>query len=457
MLECWIGQLAPRRTAFAKTGYTCTLKNSFVHISYCPNQPVLGHVGIRCGEDLIPCEDPILDPPTNQSRRRTRTTMTKSTYPTRPSRRSTGLLVAASMLLQFSSVSALSTTSNFGRVRLPNSLFPSLRVGASSVIFNENEAETTTPRLPSAATSASTIVQRFQVIRQSFARVVAILSFAVVALTSNVRPASAWGKTQEVVPVTTTSKVSGVGTKFVKLVVTAGALYAGAASANKVRALRCDTEGSDTIDDQATPLTIVEEVEQKPPTIPSAETPKPIQKNAPPKTSPSNKNVPLVKNLDAKIERLREQEGYAREAAEKARVEQIAKEEDIRRQKDEVSAKIAAIAKEDSDRIENTVEKADWEETPQLTNSERMRLEQIAPPTNKDESRQLVDIDRARKQPKSLEEERELKEKYGKMGVEERAFSILVDLGMVDLNDDPGSLGLEDSDEDDIDPGNVFL
>jgi hypothetical protein len=92
-----------------------------------------------------------------------------------------------------------------------------------------------------------------------------------------------------------------------------------------------------------------------------------------------------------------------------------------------------------------------------LTNSERMRLEQIAPPTNKDESRQLVDIDRARKQPKSLEEERELKEKYGKMGVEERAFSILVDLGMVDLNDDPGSLGLEDSDEDDIDPGNVFL
>ena len=48
--------------------------------------------------------------------------------------------------------------------------------------------------------------------------------------------------------------------------------------------------------------------------------------------------------------------------------------------------------------------------------------------------------------PKSLEEERRLQEKYGNMDLEERAFNILVDLGMVDLHSDPEdvTLGLED-------------
>ena len=61
----------------------------------------------------------------------------------------------------------------------------------------------------------------------------------------------------------------------------------------------------------------------------------------------------------------------------------------------------------------------------------------------------VVDIALARQQPKSTEEERRLMEKYGNIeDLEERAFNILVDLGMVDLHSDPSSLMLE-SEEDD--------
>ena len=54
-----------------------------------------------------------------------------------------------------------------------------------------------------------------------------------------------------------------------------------------------------------------------------------------------------------------------------------------------------------------------------------------------------------RRQPKSAEEERRLQERYGKMDLEERAFNILVDLGMVEVHgDDPAPLSAEDDDED---------
>jgi len=61
-----------------------------------------------------------------------------------------------------------------------------------------------------------------------------------------------------------------------------------------------------------------------------------------------------------------------------------------------------------------------------------------------------MDIERARQQPKSPDEEQRLKEKYGSMDLEERAFNILVDLGMVDLHSDPDetSLDWEENDED---------
>ena len=61
----------------------------------------------------------------------------------------------------------------------------------------------------------------------------------------------------------------------------------------------------------------------------------------------------------------------------------------------------------------------------------------------------VADVVRARQQPKSSEEERKLQEKYGNMeDLEERAFRILVDLGMVDLHTDPADEMTLDSEED---------
>lgn len=45
----------------------------------------------------------------------------------------------------------------------------------------------------------------------------------------------------------------------------------------------------------------------------------------------------------------------------------------------------------------------------------------------------------ARKQPKSPEEEKKLAERYGGMNLEERAYNILIDLGMIIPSEDPDS------------------
>ena len=55
----------------------------------------------------------------------------------------------------------------------------------------------------------------------------------------------------------------------------------------------------------------------------------------------------------------------------------------------------------------------------------------------------------ARQQPKSAEEEAALASKYGAMDLEERAFAILVDLGMIDLNPDPADPNRDTSKDDD--------
>jgi len=46
-------------------------------------------------------------------------------------------------------------------------------------------------------------------------------------------------------------------------------------------------------------------------------------------------------------------------------------------------------------------------------------------------------VEEAKRQPKSAEEDAALAEKYGGMPAEERAFNILVDLGLADLSPDP--------------------
>merc|ERR1712127_117653 len=64
-------------------------------------------------------------------------------------------------------------------------------------------------------------------------------------------------------------------------------------------------------------------------------------------------------------------------------------------------------------------------------------------------------IAKARKQPKSPEEEKKLAERYGSMPLEERAFNILLDLGMVELTPDPDDPSYDDTL--DIDNENIIV
>ena len=66
-------------------------------------------------------------------------------------------------------------------------------------------------------------------------------------------------------------------------------------------------------------------------------------------------------------------------------------------------------------------------------------------------------IVKARQQPKSTEEECILQQKYASIvDLEERAFNILVDLGMVDLNPDPDDLLLSITTLDNIEEEDEF-
>lgn len=59
-------------------------------------------------------------------------------------------------------------------------------------------------------------------------------------------------------------------------------------------------------------------------------------------------------------------------------------------------------------------------------------------------------IAEARRQPKPPEVEAELAARYGSMDLEERAFAILVDLGMVEITLDPSSPDYDNSKDDDF-------
>jgi hypothetical protein len=55
---------------------------------------------------------------------------------------------------------------------------------------------------------------------------------------------------------------------------------------------------------------------------------------------------------------------------------------------------------------------------------------------------------KARKQPKSPEEEAKLAAKYGSMSIEDRAFAILADLGMVEMSPNPNDPNYDHSQDD---------
>ena len=327
---------------------------------------------------------------------------------------------------------------------------------------------TSRPRRTSNVLSA--LLRLISGMKRSISRALAILSFAFLATVSNSRPAFAWGKTAEA-SVTKVEAPTNTNKKCVKFIVTVGAVAAGAASASKVRGLNLNAT-----DDQTDEAPVVEIKAEQPRTV--KEPPK--QK---PKSYPTVSNVPLVKDLDAKIERLREQERLAvqhakdnieRGAAEKAeqmakaaaeseknRVEEqiakIAEEEAnkiaaIQKERDEQSkiakAKIAAVEKERLERI--AAEQEALVNQMKIEQEMKHKVTQSSEPSHADESRILVETDAAKRK----EQDRMMTEKYASITTEEeRAFNILVDLGMVELH--PDEFG--DKDDDNIDPANVFL
>ena len=66
-------------------------------------------------------------------------------------------------------------------------------------------------------------------------------------------------------------------------------------------------------------------------------------------------------------------------------------------------------------------------------------------------SQRRVETILARRQPKSSDEESNLTYKYGKMeNVEDRAYAVLRDLGMIDEHKDPNDPSYDHSDDDDL-------
>jgi len=181
-----------------------------------------------------------------------------------------------------------------------------------------------------------------------------------------------------------------------------------------------------------------------------------------PATKVQNEEQPstLVKDLDSKIEMLRAREELAKADAERKRLDDIEKAaEALRQDQAEIDAQIAAAAEREHQKEREKLDRIQREEAQQEAQEreqrlaeleqgkkEQQRLEQV----KKDSEQKVedavdtvngkvVDVEKARQQPKSMEEEQKLQEKYGDMDLEERAFNILVDLGMVNLHADPDS------------------
>ena len=114
------------------------------------------------------------------------------------------------------------------------------------------------------------------------------------------------------------------------------------------------------------------------------------------------------------------------------------------------AAEAARLAEEAAAKAKAEAEAA---EAARLAEEKRLAEEAAAKEAAEAEARELgypsVAVMKARQQPKSAEEEAALASKYGAMDLEERAFSILADLGMIDLNPDPEDPNRDTSKDDD--------
>ncbi|KAL7499918.1 hypothetical protein ACHAWT_008052 [Skeletonema menzelii] len=115
--------------------------------------------------------------------------------------------------------------------------------------------------------------------------------------------------------------------------------------------------------------------------------------------------------------------------------------------KAEAEAEAAAKAKAEAEAAAKAKAEAEAAE------AARLAEEAAAIEAAEAEARELgypsVAVMQARKQPKSAEEESSLARKYGAMDLEERAFTILADLGMIELNPDPEDPNRDTSKDDD--------
>ena len=153
----------------------------------------------------------------------------------------------------------------------------------------------------------------------------------------------------------------------------------------------------------------------------------------------------------------------AKAKAEAAEAARLAKESEEKRLAEEAAA-AEAKAKAEAEAAEaarlaeeaaaaKAKAEAEAAEAARLAEEKRLAEEAAAAEAVDAEARELgypsVAVMKARQQPKSAEEEAALASKYGAMDLEERAFSILTDLGMIDLNPDPEDPNRDTSKDDD--------
>lgn len=121
-------------------------------------------------------------------------------------------------------------------------------------------------------------------------------------------------------------------------------------------------------------------------------------------------------------------------------MEKLARESLEREEKE--AAEAAAVEDVQGKEASLAAEAAAQEETSVSTEAASKEEEEDKPAEAK--------LEEAAEQPASPEDEEVTSERYGEMDPEERAYNILVDLGMVDLTPDPDSPGYDDSQDDEI-------
>ena len=218
-----------------------------------------------------------------------------------------------------------------------------------------------------------------------FRRTLVIFSLAL--LLSKTPAVHAARSMKEAEIVTATAGSSSFGRRLTKLFVTAGAVFAGAATANRFRSFdKNDNDGDNTNvnmqdlvvpKEKPTPLPLSSEVVETP-----------IEPKSKPQSS-ATKDPTVLINLDQKIEMLRAREESAKADAEKKRLEDMEKAAEVRKQEqDEIDAKIELF------------------EQQQLLEQERMSMikRQRAEREREEREQQLASLERGKKEQARLEQ-----------------------------------------------------